>query len=68
MVESLNQRRVKALTPFVTGAALAALLLHNWGEGTVFSGIRPALKSVFNRTLGGQPPQPASSDDSKSRS
>lgn len=51
MVESLNQRRVKAVTPIVTGALLAALLLHNWGEGTVFSGIRPAVKSTLNRVF-----------------
>lgn len=57
-----SQLRIKVLAPLITGAAFAVLLLQDWGEGTVFSGIRPALKSVLNRAIG--PQQSHSSSDS----
>jgi hypothetical protein len=50
------QLRIKAATPVITGLALVALLLHDWGEGNVFSGIRPAVKSTLNQLYGAQPP------------
>jgi hypothetical protein len=43
----------------VTGVILATLLLHNWGEGTVFSGIRPAVKSALNRAFDVKPAEPS---------
>ena len=61
---SPSQLRIKVLAPIVTGAALAALLLQDWGEGTVFSGVRPAVKSALNRVLGAQqPPRSNSKSD-----
>ena len=63
--QSRTQLRIKAATPVITGLALIALLLHDWGEGNVFSGIRPAIKSSLNRLYGTQPskqPQPLSAD------
>ena len=59
------QLRIKAATPIVTGLALAALLLNDWGEGNVFSGIRPAVRSALNRLYGTQSPPP---DSKRSRS
>ena len=65
--QSRAQLRIKAATPVITGVALVALLLHDWGEGNVFSGIRPALKSSLNRLYGTQPPskqqRPPKADD-----
>lgn len=54
-----GQLRIKAATTVVTAGVLLSLLLHNWGEGNVFSPIRPALRSFFNRLYGlPQPPSP----------
>jgi hypothetical protein len=54
-----SQLRVKAVTAVVTAGALLALLLNDWGEGNVFSPIRPALRGALNRAYGlPQPPQP----------
>ena len=54
-----SQLRVKALTVVVTAGALLTLVLHDWGEGTVFSPIRPALRGALNRVYGlPQPSQP----------
>ena len=62
---SPSQLRVKVITPIITGAVLAVLLLQDWGEGTVFSGVRPAVKSVLNRTFGAQqPPRSSNPPDS----
>ena len=47
-----TQLRIKAITAVVTGVSLASLLLYDWGDGNVFSGVRPAVKSVLNRVLG----------------
>ena len=52
------QLRIKAATPVITGLALAGLLLNDWGEGNVFSGIRPAVRSALNKLYGTQPPPP----------
>jgi len=52
---SPSQLKIKAITPIVTCATLAVLLLYDWGEGNVFSGIRPAVKSVFNSLLNPKP-------------
>ena len=59
------QSRVKAGALIITTAAGLALLLHDWGPGTVFSGIRPAVKSILNRAYGIQPQrsQASKSDD-----
>ena len=46
------QLRIKAVTAVVTGVSLATLLLYDWGDDNVFSGVRPAVKSVLNRLLG----------------
>ncbi|KAK9807167.1 hypothetical protein WJX73_003072 [Symbiochloris irregularis] len=51
------QSRIKAATVLLTTVAGCALLLHDWGPGTVFSGVRPAVKSVLNRVYGTQPQQ-----------
>ncbi len=65
---SPSQLRIKLVTTVVTGAALAVLLLQDWGEGTVFSGVRPAVKSVLNRALGAQKPSSSSAPASQSDS
>ena len=56
------QLRIKTITAVVTAASLAALLLYDWGDDNVFSGIRPAVKSVLNRLLG-----PSQKPDSKAQ-
>ena len=54
-----GQLRVKAATVVVSAGALLTLLLHDWGDNTVFSPIRPALRAALNRVYGlPQPPQP----------
>ena len=45
------QLRVKQGTRVITAVAFVALLLHDWGPGTVFSGIRPALDSVLGEFI-----------------
>ena len=52
-----GQLRIKAATAVTTVFALGILLLHDWGPNNVFSGIRPALKSYFNRIYGVTPNQ-----------
>lgn len=59
LVPSRFQLRVKTGAAVSTAVALAALLLYDWdaaqGHKTVFSGIRPALRSVLDRAYGVQP-------------
>ena len=63
-----TQLRIKAITAVITGASLAALLLHDWGDDNVFSGIRPAVKSVLNRLLGTSPKPDSKTQDSQTSS
>jgi hypothetical protein len=54
--QSQFQLRVKSWTAVLTAAAVVSCLLYDWdkaaGQKTVFGGIRPAVKSVFNRVYG----------------
>ena len=65
---SPSQLRIKLATTVITGAALAVLLLQDWGEGTIFSGVRPAVKSVLNRALGAEKSSSSSAPASQSDS
>ncbi len=58
------QLRIKTITAVVTGASLATLLLYDWGDDNVFSGIRPAVKSVLNRLLGSSQKPDSKAQDS----
>ena len=64
-VPTLWQRRVKAGTAVACVAATVVLLLHDWGEGNVFSGIRPALKRRLNQAYYGTD-KPAAQPDKDS--
>ncbi len=66
-VPTLWQRRVKAGTAVACVVATVVLLLHDWGEGNVFSGIRPALKRRFNQAYYGtdKPVVQPDADDSQ---
>ena len=59
-----TQLRIKAITTIVTGASLATLLLYDWGEDNVFSGVRPGVKLVLNRLLGTNPKPDSKAQDS----
>ena len=59
-----TQLRIKAITALITGASLATLLLHDWGDNNVFSGVRPAVKSVLNRLLGSSQKPDSKAQDS----
>ena len=65
---SRTQLRIKAITAVITGASLATLLLYDWGDDNVFSGIRPTVKSVLNRLLRSSPKPDSKAQDSQTGS
>ena len=46
------QSRLKAGTLVISTAVGISLLLHDWGPGNCFSGIRPGLDSLLKRVSG----------------